>query len=156
MWKLFSLSRFEVFKSVQDAYGEVQVTLVQAATTQWLSYGDACARLIDRFNSIPDTLDQLHNQKRKPEVYGLQANITNKNFISMVLLLCDVLQPVNILGLSLQDSSLNFSDVDEKVKTCIVQLTSFIPGLQSVPIQEELQFSKVEVMHAEIDDRTAL
>lgn len=136
IWKLFHYSpqRFEVFKSIQEAYGNEKVTLVTAAATRWLSHGKACVRFIDRYEACLDALDAIYDDKKEPEVYGLRLNI-NKNTVAMILLLADVLQPLNVLSLALQSANINFMDVDSKVKAACNELQSIVEQAQAQPVQ---------------------
>ncbi|XP_033730344.1 uncharacterized protein LOC117319689 isoform X2 [Pecten maximus] len=156
IWKLFHYSprRFEVLKGVQELYGEEALSPIRAATTRWLSHGKACIRFINRFQAITDTLDILYQERREPEVYGLRNCIMQKDFIAMVLLLCDVLQPVNRLSLFLQDADLNFVNVDIKVKATANELEALIPLLENQ--DATTYFSKIDELFTEIDDRTNL
>ena len=38
-----------IFKSVQEAYGDTIITMIGAAATRWFSHGNACLRFIDRY-----------------------------------------------------------------------------------------------------------
>lgn len=131
----------------------MQVTLVRAATTRWLSHGDACVRFVDRYYACLDALDAIYDAKKEPEVYGLRLNITNKNTLAMILLLCDVLKPVNVLSLSLQSSKINFMDVEEKQKATCNELDEIVRKLQTN--DDSLYFNKCQ-MFDEIDERTDL
>ena len=51
--------------------------------------------------------------------------------MAMILLLCDVLIPTNILSLSLQDSSINLIDADTKPMTTTYELENIITLLCS-------------------------
>jgi len=156
VWKLFHYSpqRFAVFQEVQESYGEVVLTLVRAACTRWLSHGKACMRFIDRYVSIVDALDAIYDKKKEPEVFGLRAIITRKDIVAMILLLCDILKPVNILSMFLQDPCIIFSTVESKVRATTNQLEALIPRLQQ--LDTETYFSKVTGLFSEIDERTEL
>ena len=47
-----SPQRFGVFKDVQESYAIRELVLVRAAATRWLSHGQACKRVIDRFVQV--------------------------------------------------------------------------------------------------------
>ena len=51
IYKLFDNSpqKFAVFKEVQASYAEKELVLRRAAATRWLSHGDACKRVIQRY-----------------------------------------------------------------------------------------------------------
>ena len=156
MWKLFEYSpqRFAVFLSVQEAYGEEQITLIRAATTRWLSHGMACIRFIDRYQAVIDTLDSIYDERKEAEVFGLRTMIMQKNTVAMILLLCDVLRQINVLSLCLQDSSINFMDVDTKVKAATNELENLMGLLRANDYST--YFYKCTEIFQEIDDRTDL
>ena len=158
IWKLFHYSprRFAVFQNVQSAYEDKKITLIRAAATRWLSHGKATVRFIDRYGAILDTLDELYDEKREPEVHGLRATITKQNTVMMILLLCDVLKPVNVLSESLQKADINFMDVDSKVKATINELEEIEAKIQNRNAHVDLYFSKCDQMLEEITDRTVL
>ena len=101
MWKLFEFSpqRFAVFKSVQKAYGMEQIALPRAAITRWLSHGMACIGFIDRYQAVVNTLDSIFDERKEAEVFGLRTMVMQKNTVAMILLLCDVLRPINVLSM---------------------------------------------------------
>ncbi|XP_052245734.1 uncharacterized protein LOC127854716 [Dreissena polymorpha] len=80
IWKLFHYSpqRFQVLKAIQEAYGDEKLTLIRAATTRWLSHGNACVRFIDRYEACLDALAAIYDAKKEPEVYGLRLSVTTK------------------------------------------------------------------------------
>ena len=100
LWKLFEYSpkKFAMFQDVQQAYGLNPLTLLRAATTRWLSHLTACTRLSDRFVQVLDVLDDIYNERKDHEIYGIRAGLLQKPVIAMILLLCDVLRPMHILS----------------------------------------------------------
>ncbi|KAL5006843.1 hypothetical protein ScPMuIL_015649 [Solemya velum] len=104
LWKLFEFSpqKMAVFKHVQTVYGKTPLIITRAATTRWLSHLQACSRFVNRYECILDTLDGIYEEKRDPEVMGIRGNTTNKMIVATILLLCDILKPVNMLSLYLQ------------------------------------------------------
>lgn len=131
LWKLFEYSpkKFAMFQDVQQflAYGLKPLTLLRAATTRWLSHWTACTRLSDRFVQVLDVLDDIYNERKDPEIYGIRAGILQKPVIAMILLLCDVLRPMHILSQYLQGTGVNFSRLPFQVKQTTDQLHSLIP-----------------------------
>lgn len=136
---------------MQEAYGKEQISLIRAGTTRWLSHGKTCIRFIDVYESCIDALDTIYELKKEPEVHGLRCIVTNKNTLQMILLLCDVLRPVNILSAYLQ---INFMDVESKAKATINELDELVTLLQNG--SQDIYFSKVEGLIQIIDDRTSL
>lgn len=77
VWKLFEYSpqTFSMFNDIQETYGLKPLTLIRAATTRWLSHLTACTRLSDRFVQVLDVLDDIYNEKKDPEIYGIRARL---------------------------------------------------------------------------------
>ena len=46
------------------------------------------------FEACLDALDQIYENKREPEVFGVRMAVANKNTVLIMLLLCDLLKPV--------------------------------------------------------------
>lgn len=157
IWKLFHYSpqRFAVFNNVQKVYGSKKITLFRAAATRWLSHGDACIRFVDRYSECLDTLDAIYAAKHEPEVNGVRIAITNRNTVLMILLLCDVLRPVNTLSEFLQMADINFMDVDPKVRACTNELEELKAKIATRQ-DTALYFSKCDRILDEIMDRTDL
>lgn len=105
VWKLFEYSpqKFSMFNDIQQTYGFKPLTLIRAATTRWLSHLTACTRLSDRFVQVLDVLDDIYNEKKDPEIYGIRATLLQKPLVAIILLLCDVLRPLHILSQYLRD-----------------------------------------------------
>lgn len=156
IWKMFHYSprKFEVFRNIQALYGENQMTLIRAATTRWLSHGKASIRLIEKYQPVLDTLDALYDERHEPEIFGLRCSLTDKSVIAMILVLCDVLKPVNILSLYLQSPTICFSKVETQVKVTINELEGLIALYQTH--DNDTYFSKIESIFEEIADRTDL
>ncbi|CAC5383686.1 unnamed protein product [Mytilus coruscus] len=104
LWKMFEYSPLKsaVFQNIQETYGQKTYAIVKASMTRCLSHLHACNRLIERYDSIIDTLDTLYDDLKEPEILGLRQIIMRKNMIGMALILCDILKPVNVLNLYLQ------------------------------------------------------
>jgi len=74
--------------------------------------------------------------------------------VAMILLLADVLKPVNVPSLALHSSDINFMDVDSKVKAACNELECFIEHAQAH--QQDMFFSKAQQLFEECDERTNL
>ncbi|XP_053392551.1 uncharacterized protein LOC123566599 [Mercenaria mercenaria] len=161
LWKLFEFSpqKLAVFKHIQAVYGKDPLTITRAAATRWLSHLQASARFISRYVCILDTLDAIYAEKREPEIRGIRQNVTDKNIVATVLLLCDILKPVNMLSLYLQEENVNFTSLPERVKVTIDSLTSLVAIYRRYSgnlVNSETEFAKCDQLFLEIDDRTAL
>jgi hypothetical protein len=68
IYKMFDNSpqKFAVFKEVQASYAEKELVLRRASATRWLSHGDACKRVIQRYVQVTNLiLDKLYLVKEK-------------------------------------------------------------------------------------------
>lgn len=133
VWKLFEYSpqTFSMFNDIQETYGLKPLTLIRAATTRWLSHLTACTRLSDRFVQVLDVLDDIYNEKKDPEIYGIRAGLLQKPLVAMILLLCDVLRQLHILSQYLQGSDVNFTYLPFHVKQTTEQLHLLIDSLNN-------------------------
>ena len=68
---------------------------------------------------ILDTLDELLERKGDSEIVAIRDKITSKNTVAAILVMCDMLQPVNIFCKFLQGSAIDFSDVTRKLKVVV-------------------------------------
>lgn len=57
IYKLFEYSpqKFGVFKEIQSAYAIKELVMVRASATRWLSHGQACKRVIERYVQVSTT-----------------------------------------------------------------------------------------------------
>ena len=65
---------------------------------------------------IVDTLDELIDRKKEPETMGLRDMTLNKNTWTAILVLCDMLNPVNIFCKYLQGGITGFRNCQHKTK----------------------------------------
>jgi hypothetical protein len=56
-------------------------------------------RFISRYEAILDTLNTLYNERKGPETLGLKLIVSRKDIVAIILLMCDILEPVNMLSL---------------------------------------------------------
>jgi len=157
LWKMFEYSPLKsaVFRQFQETYGQKSLTLIKASMTRWLSHLHACCRVIEHFEVIVDTLDSLYNDMKKPEIYGVCYILTRTDVVAMMLLLCDVLKPVNILNLYLQSENINFTNLDQKVKYTLDELNALTEKYKTVNYQDT-EFNKINTLLDIIKERTAL
>ena len=64
---------------------------------------------------IVDTLDELIDRKREPEVIGVRDSLTDKCTVFAIITLCDIMDPVSFFCKYLQ-GSVDFSMVSIKLK----------------------------------------
>ena len=62
----------------------------------------------------------LIDRKREPEIIGLREMVTNKTTLVAILVLSDLLQPVNLFCKYLQGGSLDFNTVAGKIKVNLI------------------------------------
>lgn len=108
---------------------------------------------------ILDSLDTIYKEKREPEVYGIRSAVTNKKVVATILLLTDILKPIDMLSLYLQEEHINFTSLPERVQRTIDTLTSLVEvykeNLDDLE-NTETEFSKCKSLFEEITDRTEL
>lgn len=157
LWKLFEYSpkKLCVFKRVQEVYGQKPLVLIRAATTRWLTHLHACLRVCERFGSIVNALDVIYTEKKEPEVFGLRHNLTRKEIMGMVILLCDILKPINFLNLYLQEENVNFTKLSSRVETTVEELHRLISNYKNSNFAETA-FERGQEVFDEITDSTDL
>lgn len=92
-------------------------------------------RFISRYECILDTLDALIVSTRDPEIEGIRARATSQKIVLTILVLTDVLKPVNFLSLYLQGDIGYFTNLPERVKACTTDLHSIIAQYQGGDFQ---------------------
>ena len=91
------------------------------------SHGDATKRLVSRFQSLTDALDSIIMKDRKPETIGIRDDLLKPENILMLLLVADVLVPINRFSMFLQNKNLIYGDIRRKFN----QLLEKIEQLQT-------------------------
>ena len=85
---------------------------------RWLSHLKACVRFIERYEALLDTLDSLIQDTKEPELTGLRISMTTPSIVMTVLVLADILKPVNFLSLYLQHDVGTFTELPARVHKC--------------------------------------
>ena len=113
IWKAMKYSSVKsaIFAAAQSAEGLKNMKLLKAATTRWLSHGEACNRVISRFEPLIDSLDEIIRRKNNPELRDIQDQILDPDNILFMLLLADV----NRFSRFLQTRNLVYSSVNYKL-----------------------------------------
>ena len=70
--------------------------IIKAAVTRWLTHGESCTRIISRLKPLIDPLDIIYFEKKDPEAEGVCDLLLNLDLVCMLLLLLEVLAPINI------------------------------------------------------------
>ncbi|XP_045197256.2 uncharacterized protein LOC123551985 [Mercenaria mercenaria] len=158
IWKVFHFSakRHAVFRQMQELYDETPLTFIRAAATRWLSHLRACVSFISRYESLLYTLDTIFTETREPEIAGIRAKAADRKTVLTILLLSDVLKPVNHLSLYLQSDIGYFSSLTERVKACINELHGLIEQYEQGQFDDDLEFRKCDDLLNVISDRTDL
>jgi hypothetical protein len=87
--------------------------------------------------------------------YGIRASATNKTSLAGIVLLCDILKPVNMLSLYLQQEDINFTTLPMRMKETTDLLHDLIDRYQQNQLGDT-EYQKVGEMFLEVDDRTNL
>ena len=93
LWKGFKYSSIKasVFNNAQETEGLEKVKLIKASLTTWLCHGAATVRIINRFESIMNSLDEIIHNKNDSELMGILTQLLEPNNVLFLLLLADVL-----------------------------------------------------------------
>ena len=77
VWKLMKYSSVKAadFGAAQSAEGQRNLKLLKAASTRWLSHGEASKRLVSRMESLINALDTIINNKSEPEIKGIRDQL---------------------------------------------------------------------------------
>ena len=114
VWKLFkySTSRKKFSTICSELTGS---KVIKACTTRCLTHGEAWSRIISRFEPLVDALDAIYNEKRRPDVKGVRDTLLQPQIICMLLLVAELLVPINYFSKFLQTRNLNYSSIKNKL-----------------------------------------
>ena len=104
--------------------------VIKACTTQLLMHGEACWRIISWFEPLVDALDAIYNEKRYPDVKGVRDALLQPQNICVLLLVAELLVPINYFSKFLQAKSLNYSSIKKKLGSVIERLKLIQEGLE--------------------------
>ena len=124
IWKIFHFSTIKqsVFENAQVEYDLKPTKIIKAAVTRWLTHGEACARVISRFHPLIDALDAVYLDKGDAEAKGVRDILLDPDIICMLLLLAEVLSPINMFSKFLQTGTLIYSSVSANVNRLLERL----------------------------------
>ena len=124
IWKTFKYSSVKqaIFENAQVLEGMPPLKILKACTTRWLTHGDTSVRVISRFRPLVAALDTIFTERKDPEAKGIRDQLLSPNIILMLLLLAEVLGPINLFCKSLQTQNLNYGLVVVKFKRLITRL----------------------------------
>ena len=86
-----------IFEEIQQAYELLSLKLIKAAVTRWLSHGQAGKRVLDRYETLVASLDQIYVCKHEPAVRGLRDSLVKPKVIAGLCFLTDVFLSTNEL-----------------------------------------------------------
>ena len=111
IWKTFHFSTIKqsVFGNAQVEYDLKPPKIIKAAVTRWLTHGEACGRVISWFHPLIDALDAVYLDKGDAEAKGVRDILLDPDIICMLLLLAEVLSPINMFSKFLQTVTLIYS-----------------------------------------------
>ena len=124
LWKLFEYSSVKqaVFENAQKVDDLKPLKILKACTTRWLTHGETSARVISRFKQVIAALDALTNEKRDEDAKGIRDQLLSPTSILMLLLLAEVLVPINNFCRFLQTRNLNYSLIMSKFQRVVTKL----------------------------------
>ena len=70
--------------------------ITKACVTRLLTHGESCIRVIIRFEPLFDALDSIFMERGDAEAKGVRDQLLQLEIICMLLLLAEVLSPINI------------------------------------------------------------
>ena len=130
-----------IFEEIQQAYELPSLKLVKAAVTRWLSHGQAVKRVLDRYETLVASLDQIYVRKHEPAVCGLRDNLVKTKIIVALCFFTDVLLSTNKLQKFLQGSRLDFMEIPSVVNTLIEKLKA---KRENPALSQGCYYSKLE------------
>ena len=113
VWKKFRYSpkKCVIFESIQEIYGKKPLKILKAATTRWLAHGQASKRVLDRFEEILTTLDNICEDTFEPELRCYRTDMMKHVNIFTLCLMTDILGIINFFSLVLQKHKRKFTDI---------------------------------------------
>ena len=91
-----------MFEEVQKAYGLMPLKLVKAVVARWLSHGKACEQVLDRFESLVSTLDEIYERKKRLAARGVRDQLLEPQLTVMLCLMADILTYTSTIQTILQ------------------------------------------------------
>ena len=124
LWKAskYPSIKASIFNSAQEAEGLEKLKLLKASLARWLSHGAATLRIINRSESVINSLDEIIHNKNDPGLMGIRTQLLEQNNVLFLLLFADVLQPVNRFSMFLQTRNLVFNSVNAKLNQLMENL----------------------------------
>ena len=124
IWKILHYSSVKqaVFENSQLMENLTPLKILKACTTRWLTHGETSIRVISRFKPLIQALDAIFLERKDPDAKGIRDQLLSPPLILMLLLLAEVLLPINHFCKFLQTRNLNYCLVMGKFKRLIAKL----------------------------------
>ena len=147
MWKTFKYSSIKqlIFEEAQMQQDLKPSKITKACVTRLLTHGESCIRVIIRFEPLFDALDSIFMERGDAEAKGVRDKLLQPEIICMLLLLAEVLSPINIFSKYLQTSTL-YCDVGatlDRLLQCLHLIKDSLKDHHSVDTPLKF-FSKVK------------
>ena len=143
LWKTFKYSTIKqaIFEEAQTLQDMKPLKILKACVTRWLTHGESCMRIISRFGPLLDALDCIFTQRGDAEAKGVRDQLLEPEIICMLLLLAEVLAPINNFSRYLQTSTLLYCDVTAKLDRLLQRLHTIKDSLANHnSIDSDLKF----------------
>ena len=133
LWKLFGYSSVKqaVFENAQKVDDLKSLKIRKACTMRWLTHRETSVRVISRFKQVITALDTLTNEKRDEDAKGIRDQLLSPMSILMLLLLAEMLVPINNFCRFLQTRNLNYSLIMSKFQWVVTKLEKIKTNLRN-------------------------
>ena len=118
----YSSVKQAVFENAQKVDDLKPLKILKASTTQWLMHRETSASVISRFSQVITALDALTNEKHDKDAKGIRDQMLLPMSILMLLLLAEVLVPIDNFCRFLQTRNLNYSLIMFKFQQAVNKL----------------------------------
>ena len=131
LWKIFkySTTKQAIFEESQEIFELSPTKILNACTTRWLTHGESCVRVTSRYEPLINTLDTIFFEKGDAEAKGIRDQLLEPNIICMLLLLAEVLAPINNFSKFLQTGMLLYCSVSAKLERLLERLRNINDSL---------------------------
>ena len=117
LWKTFKYSSIKqsVFQQAQMQQDLKLLRITKTCARRWLTHDKSCIQVIVKFEPLLDALDSIFMERGDAEAKAVRDQLLQPEIICMLLLLSEVLSPINIFSRYLQTSPLLYCDVGAKL-----------------------------------------
>ena len=100
-----------IFDSIQEIYDKKPLKILKAAKTRWLTNGQASKWVLDRFEEILTTLDNICEDRFESELWCYMTDWIEQVTIFTLCLMTNILGITNFFSLVLQKQERKFTDI---------------------------------------------